>query len=99
MLYQIRFNSTLTAASWVTPSDTPSSETAVQSDTAATGISGGVPIYSDLAYSSTFFSAALSTREELNLDLSQSLPVTLAVRPIIGTSGTVSLVFRVREEW
>lgn len=99
LLYEIRFNPTLATASWQTPSDSTNTETAVQSDIAAIAMSGGIPIFAGIAGGGNKQSSFLSTQDNLNLDLTQSQPATLAVKPVTGTTATLSAVFRVREEW
>ena len=98
LLYQVRFNPALTGASWQTPTDTSASETAVESDVTATALSGGELIYEGLVIGASLFSRAVSTQDELDLDLNNVQPVTYTVRTVSG-SGTITMVFRVREEW
>ncbi|WP_051412133.1 carboxypeptidase-like regulatory domain-containing protein [Halonatronum saccharophilum] len=101
LLYEIRFAPDLTGANFGTPTNTSNDETAVESDTSATELSGGELVFSGLIAGETrgpHATAQFSSIELLEIDFSGLKPVTLALRTINGT-GDASVVFRVREEW
>lgn len=98
LVLELRFNSTLTNPSWGTPTRTSAAETACETDTSATAISGGELLYTGLASGNTGFLTSRSILQDLNFDIPALQPVTLCVRSVSGTvSG--SAVLRWREEW
>ncbi|MBU9712907.1 hypothetical protein [Evansella tamaricis] len=98
LVFEIRLNPTLTGASFGTPINTTSSETALESDTSATGISGGELIYAGLGASGQGNRAALTDIEEIRLVLPVTQPVMLCARTVSG-SGNARFVFRMIESW
>jgi len=90
-------NGTLTNASYGTPSLYTAAETAVEVDTSATAISGGVVIWSDILIAGQGHRSSLSAAE-LDIDIPQGQPVTLAIRTLANT-GTAKVHFRIKEEW
>jgi hypothetical protein len=98
LVWQLRLNSTLTGASFNSPSETPSTETCVLSDVAATvvNMSTGVNLVGGLAAGTDKVSTL--TTALLDMVLPGTQPVTLCVRNITG-SGSVSVLLRVQEEW
>lgn len=101
VLYELRFNSTLTTASFGTPTNTTATETALESDIAATAVTGGTLIFAGLAGGSGTGDAKnsiLAGQEGIDLDLDGTSPVTLALQTVTGTA-TVNVVFRMMEEW
>ncbi|MCK8817066.1 carboxypeptidase-like regulatory domain-containing protein [Natroniella sulfidigena] len=101
LIYEIRFAPTLTNANFGVPTNTSTDETAVESDTEATDLTGGELIFSGLVSGDVdgpFARIELATIELLDLDFSGLQPVTLALRTVSGT-GEASVVFWVREEW
>lgn len=98
IMWQLRLNSTLTGASFVSPSETPSIETCVLTDTSATAIdvATGIKLTGGLASSGQKTTLNSFT---VNTVLPGTQPATLCVRNITAVTGTVSAVLRVREEW
>ena len=97
-IYQIRLASTLTGASFVTPLDTPSSETCLEADVSATAINTatGTLIYEGLGPAAK--NATFLTSKEISLVVPDNQIITLAVRSITGTA-VVTSVLRMRELW
>lgn len=96
----IRLGSTLTGASFGTPTNTQASETGLQTDISATAInvSTGNLLYSGLVSGGTFFSQQTATQTDLEIELPGSQIVTVALLGL-SSSGTASVAFRMREEW
>lgn len=99
LLYQIRLNGSLTGASYTTPNDITAKETFLETDVSATAISGGESLYEDLVLSGVGASRGLGSLTELPVAIPTNLPVTLCVRRVGSGSSTVSVVFRMIEEW
>lgn len=95
--YVICLDGTLTGASFGTPSNYTAAETAVESDTSATAISGGVAIYQDIALQGQANKNAF-TRSDFDVDIPNGQSVTLCAQTDSGTA-TVTTSFRLREEW
>lgn len=88
---------TLTGSSFVNPIGHTAAETALEVDTSATAITGGILLFAD------YFSAGESNKALLDSS-TKSLPVSiennisLCVRTTTGT-GTVNAFLRMKEEW
>lgn len=100
VIVEIRTGGTLTGTSFGTPTNTTASETAVESDTSATAITGGELIYSDLIEAGQGKSSSGSARIPLtDQDFIGTDPITICIRQVSGTGGTATTLFRVLEEW
>jgi hypothetical protein len=101
MYWQIRLNGTLTGASYGTPADTTVTETCMEVDTSATAITGGQLLQPGGIFTANVGNSSLvSTVPSLSLAIPLLQPVTLCVRRITGTAGSLDgLVMRWREEW
>ncbi|NEU31743.1 hypothetical protein GN156_13310 [bacterium LRH843] len=95
--WQLRYGSTLTGASFGNISDTPSTETCVQSDVSATGIntSTGIKLMSGFSKGGQHTSMLSFP---VDIQLTGTTPVTLAIASISGNA-SCSVVFRVHEDW
>jgi hypothetical protein len=101
MYWQIRLNGTLTGASFGTPANTTESETCMEVDTSATAITGGELLQPGGIFTANIGNSTIvSTAPSLSLAIPLLQPVTLCVRRITGTAGSLDgLVMRWREEW
>lgn len=100
-ILEIYIGPSLTGASYGTPTDHTAAETAVESDTSATALSGGILVWQTLvpASSGTGSSADILTSVDFLLDIPEKEPVTLAARTVTGT-GTLDVgLLRLKEEW
>lgn len=98
-LIEVVLDATLTDASYGSLNGIATTETALEKDTSATAISGGTTIYRALVNSSNGNNSGEDELRNLGLNLTEQVPITLAIRRITGTGGTVSAIFRVKEEW
>lgn len=96
-IVQIRVDGELTGASFGTPSDHDAAETAVESDTAATAISGGIPIWTQIVEAGAGRNVPLVS-EDIDIDVPDNQVLTLCARTISG-SGSITSAFRISEEW
>lgn len=94
-ILELRAGGTLIGASWTDPTNTTSTETAMESDTTASGISGGELLWSGVsAGTSTDFGDSGA----FEFYVPEGLPISLCVAGIGGgVAGTA--VLRWREEW
>lgn len=101
IVVEIRLNGSLTGASYGTPTNHTASETGLEADFAATAITGGNILWSGLVEASGAGTTRSGSSERglLPLDLIQTQPVTICARRAGGTDATVSVVFRILEEW
>lgn len=100
-IIEVRENPTLTSAVFGTPTNHNASETALESDSSATAVSGGNIIYSQLV---TATGQGNSVRGSANVplidqDFISLQPMTITIRQVSGTGGTATCVFRAAEEW
>lgn len=99
LVLQIRVNATLTNASYVTPTDHTATETAMEADISATGVSGGQVLWEGLVDAAGAGATANGAQtREFDLEIPSTQPITLCARTVSGTA-TISSVLRVREEW
>jgi hypothetical protein len=108
LVLEIRWDSTITGGTYVTPTNTLASETAIESNRAATAMSvdpsttGGSLIWSDLikggAGTGRNKEESFTSTNQLDLELPGLQNVVIGV-VAISTTATVSCIFRVREEW
>lgn len=100
IVWQVRAFNTLTGASWVSPRNTDSgSETALEVDTAATAMTGGIVLYEGLQASGQGNSPSGSPGDLPNHELpSDGTIITLCAMAVSGTA-TVSSVFTISERW
>jgi hypothetical protein len=94
-LYQVRVNSTLTGASYVTPQDTPASETALQTDLSATALTGGVTIYAGLLPTG---GKILVQTNDIMYSLNETSTMTVALLAFSANT-TAHTVLRMSEGW
>lgn len=101
LYWQLRVNGTLTGASFGTPADTTAAETAFEVDTAATAITGGEVLNAGgIIVATTNQAKILGQAIGLGVEIPGTQIVTLCVRRISGTAGTVDgAVLRWAEEW
>lgn len=101
IVWELRLASSLTSASFGTPTDVTATETAVETDTSATALTGGEFLGGGLLSASGSGSKSKGSSEvEVVVDLPNSDSVTLCIRPVDATtSPTVSVFLRWREEW
>lgn len=97
-IVEIRLNSTLTNASFGTPTNHTATETAVESDTSATAMTGGVVVWQKLVDSGATRNTSSLSVQSVDFDIPNGSAVTLCARTLTGT-GTVTSAFRLREEW
>lgn len=100
-ILEVYIGSTLTGTSYGTPTNHTAAETAVESDTSATALSGGILVWQAIvpASAGTGNSSDTLTSTDFLLDIPENEPVTLAARTVSGT-GTVDVgLFRLKEEW
>lgn len=102
LVVEIRTTPTsLTGASYGTPTNHTAAECAVEADIAATAVSGGVVLWSGLveAGGPSGNRSGFSTRDALPQDLIGTNPIVICARRAGASDATVSCVFRVSEEW
>lgn len=101
LVVQLRLNGTLTGASYATPTDHTASETALEADVAASDITNGEVLWTDLVDASGSGVNASGGGGAIVIpeDFIGVQPVTLCVRRAGGTDATVSAVLRAAEEW
>lgn len=97
-LLEVRLGGSLTGASFGTPTNHTAAETALEYDTSATAISGGIVISQDLIPASSGQVRDV-TESVLGLDLPDGEVVTLCARTITGTSTIEVSKLQLREEW
>lgn len=90
---------TLTGASFGDLNDVLPSETGVESDRAATAITGGTAIGGGLTVGGRGNRKNLTQVPGLDLEIPEDSLVTLVARKLSGGGGSASAVFRVTEEW
>ena len=100
-IVEVRFNPTLTGASFGNVTNTTPNETAIESDTSATAITGGELVYSFIVSATGAGAQARgsATVPLIEQDFVRMQPVSVAIRRITGEDGTASCVFRIAEEW
>lgn len=102
LVVEVRFNPTLTGAAFGTPTNTLATETAVESDTTATALSGGILVTSSLVAANTrqsqFVARGVLPANDLPEGATPGI-VTLAAVVPGGGPATVSAILKVTEEW
>lgn len=97
---QIRVNPTLTGATYNTIQDSPSTESMLQFDVAATAMSGGTVIYTELALGTQGKVQASIASEQLSYNVPEYQPVTLCAKAVNNNvTATITVVFRLKEEY
>lgn len=100
VLWEVRIGSTLTSPTFGAITNIPATETALEVDIAATGITGGQKIESGLI--STVGSGGNATggftASAFSIELPGTTEITLCVRTITGTA-TVDAVMGMEEDW
>jgi len=104
LIIEVRFNASLTGASWTTPTNTSANETGVNSDISATAVSGGILVWTSLiSGGSTKNSELLNSVEMTDVDLPQRSDADFGTISFcaqsISSSSNVDIVFLIREEW
>lgn len=95
---ELRLDGTLTGATFGTPGNYTASDTALESDTSATAITGGNVIWNgDVIDSSNAGNVGLADRD-VDLDLPEESTITLCAASFSGTPAVFS-GFRMKEEW
>lgn len=95
---EIRLGGTLTGASFGTPSNYTATETALESDTSATAITGGDVVWAGDIVGAGQNRAPSLAQNKVELDIPNGSVVTLCAATFTGTTTVVS-GFRMREEW
>lgn len=98
VIIQIYIDPTLTGASFGNPTDATASETAVESDTSSTAMSGGLLVWTQLISAGTNVNKATLSQKDVDFDIPNGSIVTLACKTLSGT-GTITSCFRLREEF
>lgn len=96
-IIQFRVNGALTGASFTTPRDMVASDTAIECDTSATAITNGIPIWTGLVTGDQKVSSANTYDVKYNLTEYEIL--TICVKAVSVTIGTLGVVMRWTEEW
>jgi hypothetical protein len=91
---------TLTGASFGTPTDGVAAETAMESDIAATAMTGGIPLWFGLATASGGgANRSGGAQADLpHIDVPDNEVITLAAKAV-STTASVSAAFRLQEDW
>lgn len=97
VIIEVILGGTLTGETFGNPTGHAVSETALEVDTAATAITGGVLIYSDYLTAGAGNKINFSTKDA-SIPIPIENNITLAVRTLTGT-GTITSFFRMKEEW
>lgn len=97
VIIEFRLDGQLTGASWQTPTNYTTAETALETDISANAITGGIVIAPD------YFSAGEAnkgqlTNQTLDFDVPENQVITLCARTLSGT-GTITSFLRMSEEW
>lgn len=95
---ELRLDPTLTNAAFDTPTDYTPSETALESDTSATAIDGGLVLWTQLVEAGQNKNTATLSVSEVDLDIPNGQTITLCARTVANT-GSLKSCFRMREEW
>lgn len=100
VLFQVRIFNDLTGAVWEDPTFSDSgNESAMEFDTSATAISGGIKVYEGIISGGKGSAAAVGSVALPNLELpNDGNIISLCVKGI-GASGTATSIVRIREEW
>ena len=96
-IIEIRIGGSLTGASFGTPTNHTAAETALESDTSATAITGGIVVWQELVDAGAGAQVELAGRS-VDFDIPDTEVVTICARTVSG-SGSVSAALRMREEW
>ena len=90
----VKTGATLTGSVWGTMAHQVNSETALEQDTTATAMTGGITLWM------TYVEKALTSIDLSNVfDMQDTLPVTISAMNATNESGTVSVALRWTEEW
>lgn len=98
---QLRVNATLTDATFANSlQDSPATESMLQYDTAATALSGGTVIYTELITASSGNAISTTTSEPIQYNVPEYQPVTICAKPVgNGGNATIISVLRFKEEF
>lgn len=103
LIVEIRINSTLTNAIWRTPTNTRTTETALESDTSASAIdvTTGELIYVTLVSQSggNKNTTRFTNEDEFKLDIPNDQPISICAKSISGSNASVNCIFRLVEDW
>ena len=100
LVVQVRINGSLTGASFGTPADATAAETAFESDTSATAITGGLVVWEGLIQGGVKGNERGGGKQGLvDIEIPDVQNVTLCVRTTSGTATSVETVLRVTENW
>lgn len=99
-LIQVIINGTLTGTPvWETPTGATATETALESDTSATGITGGILVYQQLVAKGAGNRSGEIAVSDLSFNLPDIQNITLAARTISGAGTLNAGLLRMKEEW
>lgn len=96
-IIEARISGTLTGASYGTPTNHTATETALESDTQATAITGGIVIWQEVVAAGQGNQQVFSDRS-VDFDVPDGEIITLCARTLTGTGSVISDL-RMREEW
>jgi hypothetical protein len=103
IMYQIRVSPTLSGAFFTAIPDTQPAETALQQDITATsigtGTTGGIVVYTGMVAGANRASGFGTNSFEISYIMEETQIITLCVRGVTATGGTVASVMRVNEMW
>lgn len=99
MLIQIRTGTTLTGGNFTTPNDTLPANTALEYDISATSVVNGTPIWTGIISGETKSSVNSQLAVDYNLTGYNILTICAKLVSPTVTSGTLSIAYRVNEEW
>lgn len=97
-IIEMRLDATLTGSSFGTPTGHDSSETALESDTSATAVTGGMVVWQDIVDGSGNRNTSVLSDQLVDFDIPNGSILTMCARTLSGTGSIVSGL-RVREEW
>lgn len=95
---ELRIDGTLTGATFGTPTNYTAAETALESDKAATDITGGVVIFAGVVVSAGQEKNAAQALLDLDFNIPNNSTVTLCVGAVTGTTDSLSGL-TMKEEW
>lgn len=99
VIMEIYLNPTsITNASWTTPTNATAAETAVETDVSGTAISGGTLIYSAYLLAGVNANRGNISSRLLDLDIPEDQVVSLCARTTANT-GSIAAHFELTEEW
>lgn len=98
-IYQVRINGVLDTQAFGDIPDTIQSETALELDTTATAVTGGIGTFTGIAAGTGKGNTMNSKSDEFDYVIEDDQIVTLCVSPINAASATINAVLRLSEGW